>query len=211
MYSLLKFARERFGSFIHNYCHKVFVASIFAVFVLSLFVKKRAVSVLLVLSDLGLLGVMLTIISILLMLTLTVLSLRRSEELERAFAIRVIVVFSLAMVMFLLVRMLLVMYAPVEYFLTFLIIICWSLLMTTIINIIYYLTGRDIGKVKEFISYIFILILSIIILPILRIINVESVWSFAAEIVSILYVEFLMMAIVSLGYFFFKLQIPKHS
>ena len=83
--------------------------------------------------------------------------------------------------------------------------------MTTIINIIYYLTGRDIGKVKEFISYIFILILSIIILPILRIINVESVWSFAAEIVSILYVEFLMMAIVSLGYFFFKLQIPKHS
>ena len=211
IYSILKFARERFGSFIHMYCHEVFAVSIFAVFFLSLFVGERAKSVLLVLSNLGLLGVMLTIISILLMLTLTVLSLRKAEELEKAFAIRVIVVFSLAMVMFLLVRMLLVMYAPVEYFLTFLIIICWSLLMTTIINIIYYLTGKDIDKVKEFISYIFILILSIIMLPILRIINVETLWSFVAEVVDILYVEFLMMAIVSLGYFFFKLQTLKHS
>jgi len=83
--------------------------------------------------------------------------------------------------------------------------------MATIMNIIYYLTGKDIDKVKEFISYIFILILSIIMLPILRIVNVKTLWSFVAEVVGILYVEFLMMAIVSLGYFFFKLQISKHS
>ena len=142
------------------------------------------------------------------------LSLRKEEDVERAFRVKIVVLFSIAVFLFIAVKMLLSIYSPENMFLVFLIILCWSFIVATIMHIIYFLTRMDIERVLDYTYWVLVIAsTAVIIIPLTHLLTAITFHRYSAlaeigmEFLRTLFIVAILIAIITLGFYFFLKQI----
>jgi len=196
------------------------IAALFIAFLIAILTSDYDVvhKVFSTLSDTTFLGIVLTMVSIMLSFSVALLSLRREEYVERVFRVKVIALFSVAIFLFIAVKTLLSIYGPEDMFLAFLIVLCWSLVVATIMHIIYFLTMMNIEKVLDYTCWVLIIACTaVIIIPIIHLFTAVIFHKYSAlaeigmEFLRTLFIVAILVAIITAGFSIFFKQIQVKS
>lgn len=192
------------------------IAALFIAFLIAILTSDYDVvhKVFSTLSDTTFLGIVLTMVSIMLSFSVALLSLRREEDVERVFRVKVVALFSVTIFLFIAVKTLLSIYGPENMFLAFLIILCWSFIVTTIMHIIYFLTGMNMERVLDYTCWVLIIACAaIIIIPLTHLLTAITFYKCSAlaeigmEFLRTLFIVAILVAVITLGFYFFLKQI----